>query len=446
MPKDTTSATTIDQYAEWVAGIRSEQISASARNAARMAVLDVVGVAIAAANEPAPRATADWAQKAFAPGKSSIWFTGKTGNTLAAAVANSAAGSAADGDDTHWPSWMHSGSAIVPAALAAAEETGASWDALLEAVVVGYEVTCRIAQAVDWPVLVQIATGHWCGFGAAAAVARLRGQDGAQLANAFAVVMGLRPYVYVPDDGLNLNGIKEGVSWGTFAGIAALELSTLGMTGPHHGLDHSLFDQATILDTTRKTWAIEEASIKPSASCAWTHAPVEAFLAIAERHKLAASDITSVVVTTFPQAVTYINNEADPQTLEAAQYNIPFNVAVAAIDGEQAFFPLSSAALHRREIIDFAGRIELVENEAFAKSLPDKHAVHVRVKSSKGEFEKALDSETNPHDFATVEGKFLKMTARVLSAEEQRKIIGWVAEKNGDLTALCAFLKRSLAS
>jgi 2-methylcitrate dehydratase PrpD len=443
MPKDNTTVQTIDRFAEWIASIRSDQISASARNAARLAVLDVVGVAIAAAREPAPRATAAWAQTTFPEGKASIWFTGKSGSVLAAALANSAAGSAADGDDTHWPSWMHSGSSIVPAALAEAEATGASWDELLEAVVIGYEVTCRIAAAVDWPVLVQIATGHWCGFGAAAAVARLRGQSGADLAKAFAVVMGLRPYVYVPDDGLNLNGIKEGVSWATFTGISALELSGLGLTGPHHGLDHSLFDQARIMDMTRKAWAIEEASLKPSASCAWTHAPVEAFLKIVSKHGLAASDISKVVVTTFPQAVTYINNEADPQTLEAGQYNIIFNVAVAAIDGEQAFFPLSSSALHRKEVIDFGHRVELVANEEYERSLPEKHAVHVRVKSSKGDFDQYLDSESNPHDWATVVDKFLKMTARSIPAADQQKIIGLVGE-TGDVATLCAFLREPI--
>lgn len=439
------SGTTIERFANWVVGISSEEISASARDAARLAILDVIGVAVAASHESTPRATSDWAQRAFAAGNASIWFSGKTGNTLAAAVSNSAAGCAMDGDDTHWPSWMHSGSAIVPAALAAAEETGASWNDLLEAVVIGYEVTCRIAAAVDWPVMKQIATGHWCGFGAAAAVGRLRNSSAGHIAGAFSVVMAHRPYVYVPDDNLNLNGIKEGISWGTFTGVASLELAESGLTGPWHGLDHALFDSERILAQSSGVWAIEEVSIKPYASCAWPHAPVEAFLAVMSNNELVASDVEAVVVTTFPQAVTYINNEADPQTLEAAQYNIPFNVAVAAYDGESAFFPLRSSALHRPELIDFANKVELKGDVDYGRALPAKHPVHVLVKSSKGNFEHSLESETNPKDFDSVIHKFLRMTEGALSVQVKEQIINLVKESNGDVAALGEILRNPIA-
>lgn len=440
MRKTPPGTTTLEQLAQLITSISSKDISTSAKNAARLAVIDVLGVAAAGTKESAPLATSTWAQATFSKGHATIWFAGQKGNTLAATIANSAAACAMDGDDTHWHSWMHSGSAIVPAAFAAAEEANATWDEVLEAIVIGYEVTCRIAQSVDWPVMKQIATGHWCGFGAAAAVGRLRGLSAYGLSQALGVVVGLRPYVYSPDDELNLNGIKEGISWGTFAGISSLELSQLGLTGPVHGLDHELFDRNIIVRPLDGRWAIEEVSIKPYASCAWPHASVEALVSIMSDHSLTARDIDSITVTTFPQAVTYINNEPDPATLEGAQYNIPFNIAVAAFDGEAGLLPLQRSTLHRPELVELATRVELIGDVEYEKELPFKHPVTVKVSSSRGTFEKFLPSETNPHNLSMVEKKFRAVSSSVLSRSVQDQIIELVMKSSDGFSPLCDLL------
>jgi 2-methylcitrate dehydratase PrpD len=94
----------------------------------------------------------------------------------AAALANGVLAHALVFDDLHRHAKLHPGVATIPAALAAAEFSGASGEMLLLALAAGYETTARIGVAIDmashrhkgWR-----ATGTAGSFGAATAVARL---------------------------------------------------------------------------------------------------------------------------------------------------------------------------------------------------------------------------------------------------------------------------------
>ncbi len=65
-----------------------------------------------------------------------------------AAMANGFMAHADETDDSHAPSLTHPGCAIVPAALAMAERENASGEAFLRAVVLGYDVSSRIARVM----------------------------------------------------------------------------------------------------------------------------------------------------------------------------------------------------------------------------------------------------------------------------------------------------------
>ena len=95
-----------------------------------------------------------------------------------AALLNGALGHSLDFDDTHADSSLHPSAPVVPAAFAVGEMAGASGRDVLTAIVAGYEVCCRLGNALD-------PTSHYArGFhptatagtyGAAAAAAKLFG-------------------------------------------------------------------------------------------------------------------------------------------------------------------------------------------------------------------------------------------------------------------------------
>ncbi len=106
-----------------------------------------------------------------------------------AAMINGTASHTVEFDDIYRDAGFHPGSPIISAALAAAQTCGASGDAFLRAIVIGYEISTRTGVAVMpshykfWHT-----TGTVGAFGAAAAVASLIGCNREQFAHALATV------------------------------------------------------------------------------------------------------------------------------------------------------------------------------------------------------------------------------------------------------------------
>src|SRR5690348_17862753 len=101
-----------------------------------------------------------------------------------AAMANGTMAHADETDDSHAPSLTHPGCGIVPAALAMAEREGRDGRALLRAVALGYDVGCRLTQALDaYQFREDGHSTHSFGpmFGAAAAAGALAGLKQAQV-------------------------------------------------------------------------------------------------------------------------------------------------------------------------------------------------------------------------------------------------------------------------
>jgi 2-methylcitrate dehydratase PrpD len=104
-------------------------------------------------------------------------------SALGAALGNGGLGNVLEMDDVDKRAVLHPGPVVVPAALAAAQDRGASGEAFLDAIVRGYEAVIRIGRAVG--------PGHYrywhntgtCGpFGSAAAAASLYGLSQEQTA------------------------------------------------------------------------------------------------------------------------------------------------------------------------------------------------------------------------------------------------------------------------
>ena len=104
-------------------------------------------------------------------------------SAIGAAWANGMMGHADETDDHHLMTRTHPGCAVIPAALAAGERVDANGSELLRAIVLGYDVTVRVAEALN---LVREEQGHHVGslagvFGAAAAAAALLRLDAGQM-------------------------------------------------------------------------------------------------------------------------------------------------------------------------------------------------------------------------------------------------------------------------
>src|SRR5262249_44866298 len=153
----------------------------------RLMILDTLGAMLAASSPrySATRVLGDLASRLGGRPESSI--VGRTGRTscVQAALVNGTLAYYCDVEPHHVAAILHGPAVVVPASLAVAEATGASGRRLLEAVILGVEVGCRVSFALD-PVALYARGFHpsaVCGaFGAAAAAARLFGLPPARVA------------------------------------------------------------------------------------------------------------------------------------------------------------------------------------------------------------------------------------------------------------------------
>ncbi|KIF69846.1 hypothetical protein HY68_16700, partial [Streptomyces sp. AcH 505] len=126
-----------------------QDIPPEAREAARRALLDTVGVALAGSGEECVRILRDVLAPDTPPdGGATLLGSGRCGSALDAAQLNATAAHALDFDDTHAAIRGHPSATIVPAALAAAELVGAGGAELITAYVLGLEAAARVGASL----------------------------------------------------------------------------------------------------------------------------------------------------------------------------------------------------------------------------------------------------------------------------------------------------------
>ncbi|MFA6267987.1 MAG: MmgE/PrpD family protein, partial [Pseudolabrys sp.] len=138
--------------AAYVANLKYEDIPAEVLERAKALTLDFLGSAVRARSEAesTPSLLAMLATLGLdGEGKATVCGDARTYTPAIAALLNGALGHSLDFDDTHADSSLHPSAPVVPAAFAVGEITGASGRDVLTAIVAGYEVCCRLGNALD---------------------------------------------------------------------------------------------------------------------------------------------------------------------------------------------------------------------------------------------------------------------------------------------------------
>lgn len=427
-------------------------MSERARTGAAEAILDLV-TAVAAA--PA-RDLASPLLEAFGHGASHVWFAGEAASPVAAAFANALRGAALDLDDGHRKARGHPGAAIIPAVFALAdrlEATGRTPDdeTILRAIAVGFEIGLRVASARGF----YARTGFWAGFAAAAGAGAITGLDAERFAHALAIAGETAPHMATttaPPAWPQPAGsdVKEGIPWGVAAGISAVSLAGAGLTGPLDLVDHAPFFDAAAILAERALPAICETYTKFHAACRHVHAPVEAFLALAEAHRIEATQISRIEVEAYSGALR-IPNRPDPRNLVEAQYSIPYCIGLVATRGGNALLPMTAADLHDPAAEALARKITLAVASDCEARFPSETPVRVIVHARGEVFRSPVtvpsgEADARP-DWERRIDKFRRATRRTLSPDDRDRLLDtFDALRMGRLTPLRQCLASRLVS
>jgi len=333
------------------------QVSEEARRRAALHVLDWGGCAVSGAASPAATALLPTA-RATGHGDCTAVTGGQKGlSAAAAAFFNGGLGNVLEMDDIHRTSILHPGSVVIPAALAAAQSTGATPEQFLNAIVRGYEAVIRIGMSVGPSHYALWHNTSTCGpFGAAAAVAGLLGlSDEATvwaLGNAGTQSSGMWRCRHEPVMSKQLHTARAAQS-----GLLAADLAARGFSGAAFILegDQGFYETmapdampSVVLAGPEGDWKIWDTSFKPWPACRHTHPAIDAALALKESG-VRADDIRALTVQTYGDAAKFCDRTT-PTTELQAKFSLQHSVAVTLLDGPPNLDAFRADALTRSDI------------------------------------------------------------------------------------------------
>ena len=263
--------------------------------------LDAIGSALAGRNAHSVQAMQAVICAEMQAGQSQIWFSGKNSNPIGAATINAMAATALDVDDGHRMAAGHPGAAIIAAASAVANQTGASFGDYLVAIVVAYEAAVRVAVARNPDHHTSTVSGRWSGVGAAVAMAKLQNLSASVMAQAILIAEQQAPRLSsAMHHGFAGSDVKEGIAWSVHSGMFAVELAKSGFRGYPDTFEQGiLYDPAMLVANLGDFAAISGLFFKPYACCRWIHSAIDALLLLIKERNLTPDQIDDVEVATF---------------------------------------------------------------------------------------------------------------------------------------------------
>ena len=196
MSKDITYSREIhsvsDKIARWVENTKYSDMPQDVVKSAKRCILDFIGVVLAGSRQPLAQIIQKYLNEMNGPKESTVLGLGIKASRVEAAFANGLIGHCLDFDDLllmEGSKDPHLTTVILPAALAIAEREGKTGKELMEAYILGCEVSAGISRGVD-PTHYNLgwhSTGTEGIFGAVAAVSKLLGLNGGQIAYALGI-------------------------------------------------------------------------------------------------------------------------------------------------------------------------------------------------------------------------------------------------------------------
>lgn len=404
----------------------------SVREQASCCILDAVTAAVAGYGSPAATVCRTRAKYVFGDGRSPVWLAGRTLNAVGAAFTNSAAMSALDFDDGHRKARGHPGAAVIPAALAAiGVDCPSSSDALVSAVVAGYEISIRVAAAQNPLSIKTRQSGRWTAFGAVTAAASINGCSVDTIAAAMATAGCWSPNQqangssgYSRQTG---NHAKEGIPWSVVTGMTALDLAGGGFTGPGDILDHTdYFNPSIVLGGLGHRWEILGVYFKPYSCCRYIHPAIDAVVKLMNDHKIRSSDVQAIHVRTFDWAKR-LQNSCSPVNLVEIQYSLPFCVAAVVRYGVACLAPIDQNLLRNQDVERLASRVSLDVDPEIDGRFPAETLAQVAIQTKRGTVASGIVSPRgdagDPINWDGLIDKFRLSTSRLLSEERQAQFI-----------------------
>jgi 2-methylcitrate dehydratase PrpD len=428
-----------DHAASW----RARDLPADVAHHARRVLVDWFAATLPGCSRPpATLMAAALEDETRGGGGAVCYVTGRRVPLRHAALVNGTASHTVEFDDIYRYAVYHPGCPTIAAALAAAQSHDTGMEALLRAIVAGYEVSCRIGVAVQpshydfWHTTGTVGT-----FGAAAAVAVLLGCDETRTAHAIATAATMA-------GGLQQAFRGEGMSkplhpgHAAEAGALAAMAASRGMTGALDVLHGPAgFAAATSEDTGKwdialagigRPYAVTDMTVKNHGCCGHIFAALDAVRDLQLEHGFAADDVAAVAVGGY-RATKDVCDRPDARTEQECRFSTQFTVATMLLHGGVRLAAFEPARLVDPAIRALMPRISVAIDAECAAAFPSRRSAKVEIRLRDGRVlnrhqptrKGDPDAPLSDRDLSD---KFLELTSDAIGALQAKALLAQLWE------------------
>jgi 2-methylcitrate dehydratase PrpD len=362
--------------------------------------------------------------------------SGRRATIRAAAVINGAASHAVEFDDIWRNAVYHPGSPVISATLAAAQSQAVNGEQLLRGVIVGYEISTRIGEAIMpshykyWHTTGTVGT-----LGAAAGVATIlrcnREQFMHAIGNAGTFAAGLQQAFRSEAMGKPMHG-GHAAEAGALAALGAAK----GVTGVHDILEGEVGLGAAMSvkpDWTKATrelgtdYHITRVTFKNHGCCGHTFAALDAVLELKNRHGFSHQDVRKVRIATYQGGLDIIDNAA-PEGGYQAKFSMQYTAAHALVYGSVRLDAFGPDRLGNPDVQALMGKVECVADPELSKAFPRQRAARVEIELADGRklahFQETRKGDPElPLSDEELNAKFLELATPVLGEAGARALL-----------------------
>jgi len=426
-------------YAEYINKERFENLSDAVVQQAKLRVLDTVGVALGGYSMmDFPKIVVDFVLDMGGKPEATVFQTGKKVPAINAALANGACAHALDMDDGHRYSALHPAVAVLPAALAAAEMTGAGTKELITGIVVGYEIMIRIGMAINPSSLKRgfHTTGVCAATGAAADTASIMKLTKEEIIGSLGL-SGLQAsgllVVNHDDEGAKVKPINPARA--AVSGLLSSIFAKKGANGPgiifegEDGFLGAFADDVRteqLVDGLGKDYEILNAYDKLYSACRHAHPAMDAALEACRQNSIAIDDISKIVIETYPAALR-LAGIPRPTTPSAARFSTAFSVALLLILHDASADKYSEENVRDEKIQSLTSLVELKNGGKWDKLYPAQRGATVTItdrmdRNYTVEIGLAKGEPENPASSDDMYNKFLANATMQISESQAKKL------------------------
>ncbi len=437
------------QLAHFVAEHPSQGWSKEVEHEAHRTFLNWLGCAIGAAKHEAVDAALAAVQMLSPAPQATLAGRSERVDMANAALINGISSHTFDFDDTHLKTIIHPAGPVASAVMALAEHQNSSGRQVIDALVLGIDVACRMGNLVypehydrGWHI-----TGSTGTLGAAAACARLLGLNAQQTTMAIGIAasqpVGLREQFGTMTKPFHPGGAAR-------AGLMSALLAQKGFTSSARSLEaprgwaqvlSTKYDWREAQDELGQRFEISFNTYKPFACGIVIHPSIDACAQLRDQG-VTADDVKSIELCVHP-LVLELTGKKTPQDGLQGKFSVYHGCAVGLIFGRAGEDEFSDHIVRRADVVALRDKVNAVvdpsvrEESVFVTAhLQDGREIKVHV-------EHAIGSLQRPMTDTNLENKFHDLSDPILGSDKVSSLlkICWNLGHEPNLKALVSLLK-----